>query len=483
MIETRYSAGVSGATVSEISFSPAEEELSSGSGALGSHPGPDAAGDSRVSFQHESNPSVMSDYWHFFRGEVPLLTYGLSFTFFSSFGQTFLISLFVPYLLVEFSLTTGEFGGYYAAATLGSALLLPWAGQWLDRSRLTRFSLAVVALMALSALLLSIAWHLAVLCVALLGLRLAGQGLSSQAALTAMARYYGARRGKALSISSLGYPMGEAALPLLVAGSIALIGWRQSWTLMGVLAVAVFAPLLVLTLTRSGVELDPRKAGHRKDSEEGKAGRASTSEAVGGEAWSRREVVRDPRFWFALPAVLLPPFWVTGLLLYQTSIADLKGWSIGLMASAFVAFAVTRIIFSLATGGTVDRLSARQLFPFCVLPLGAGMSFLLLFGGAWVAFALMACLGVTMGMSGTVKAALWAELYGTRHLGAIKSMMTALMVLSTAGSPIVVGLVLSGGRGLDGLLAGGLVSVLIGSMLALRVLPGSRSSPVEVARG
>ncbi|MEX2528907.1 MAG: MFS transporter [Gemmatimonadota bacterium] len=405
----------------------------------------------------------MIDYLKFLRDEYPLLGFGLSFTFFSSFGQTFLISLFVPYFLVEFALGNGEFGVLYAVATLGSALLLPWTGSWFDRIRLTRFSLAVVVLMACSALLLAVSWSPLALFAGLLGLRLAGQGLSGHAAMGAMARYYGPGRGKALSISGLGFPLGEASLPLLVAGCIVWLGWRGSWVLVAVLAVLVFAPTLRLLLRRSGVELDPARA------------EAKDGEPVGEwnpelRSWSRREVLRDSRFWLILPAALLPPFWTTGLFLYQTAIAGLKGWSIPLMASAFTAFAVTRFLLALGTGNLVDRFSARQIYPFCVLPMAGSLALLLGFQDAWTAFVFMAFLGVTAGMSGTVKPAVWAELYGIRHLGSIKSMMVALMVLSTAVSPVLMGWVLDRGGDLDGILTWGIVSILVASFMAFRAL-------------
>jgi MFS family permease len=428
-----------------------------------------------------------SSYWGFFRREPSLLTFGLSFAFLSSFGQTFFISLFVPFFLAEFSLTGARFGSLYSGATLVSALLLPWAGAWLDRARLNRFSLAVVALLAISSLLLAISWNLAVFFVALVGIRLSGQGLSSHTALTAMARYSGRDRGKALGIANLGFPLGEATLPLLVTVFIALVGWRQSWALVGVLAAVLFGPLVVGLLRRSGVELDPRRIreveGARGTKEE--PGRETGGEVV--EA-SRREALRDLRFWLVLPAMLLPPFWATGLFLYQTRIAELKGWSLTLMASSFVAFALTRIAISLLAGGTMDRLSARRVFPFSLLPLGLGLVLLRLHDAPWVAYAFMASLGATMGMSATLQTALWAELYGVRHLGAIRAMMSSLMVLSTAASPILTGFVLDGrgvlgaggalaGRvaweardGLETLLSGAIVSVAVGTLLAMGIL-------------
>ncbi|MCA1792220.1 MAG: MFS transporter, partial [Thioalkalivibrio sp.] len=67
----------------------------------------------------------MSETPRRFRGEQPLLAYGISFALLSSLGQTFLISLFVPSFAVEFSLSDGGFGALYSAATLASAALLP----------------------------------------------------------------------------------------------------------------------------------------------------------------------------------------------------------------------------------------------------------------------------------------------------------------------------------------------------------------------
>ena len=470
-------------------------------------------------------PPFLSAYFRFIRGELPLLSYGLSFTFLSSFGQTFLISLFVPAFLLEFSISNGEFGATYAGATLVSAALLPWAGSWMDRVRLTRFTLVVVVLLSASAFLMAVAWHLWVLALALLGLRLAGQGLSGQTALTAMARYFGPGRGKALSITSLGFPLGEGVLPLLIAGSLATIGWRWSWGVAGTITLVIFAPALVLFLRRAGVELHPARArakdlpeassdrappnatGHAGENGDPASGPSGPETASGsgrsGDAagrdvdsddgssltgrgggdpesdsgvdthddggWTRRQVLADPRFWFVLPAALLPPFWVTGFFLYQTAVAEIKGWTLALMASTFVAFAVTRVILSLATGGWVDRFSARRVFPFSPVPLALGFLLLWQVDAVWAAYGFMASLGVAVGISGTVKSALWAELYGVRHLGAIQTMMAAVMVVSTAASPVLVGFALDAGVPLEQLLVVGIGSVAVGTLLAFRL--------------
>jgi len=432
----------------------------------------------------------LREYWQFFRAESAFLSYGLGFTFFSSFGQTFLISLFVPYFLIEFQLDGATFGTLYASATLVGAILLPWAGRGLDRMALDRYTTMVVLLLAASAFTLASARTIPVLLLALVGVRLAGQSLAFQTAVTAMARQYAVSRGKALSIATLGLPLGEAALPLAVLISVTALGWRGSWVLIGTVSLLAFAPLLLVLLHRSGQELDPRRRGLGSPAERQASGVTGpdepgprldlTPEGPAGEGpmtpfhpapdgWRRREVLGDARFWLILPAALLPPFWATGLFLYQTNIAAARGWSLSLMAAAFGAFALTRVVCSVAVGSLVDRLTARRIFPYTVLPLGAALG-LLLHDGGWVPFAFMALLGTGIGFGGTVKGALWAELYGIRHLGAIKSMMATFMVIGTAAAPVVIGVVVDDAARLPAALVVGVVSVLVAAAMAVKGL-------------
>jgi len=425
----------------------------------------------------------MKEYWRLLRQQSSLLTYGVALTFMSSVGQTFLVSLFVPYFIASFALSEGGFGLLYSGATLGSAFLLPWIGRRMDRDHLHHFTLGVVGLLAASAFLMAGAWHVSVLAVALLGVRLGGQGLSSHTAMTAMARYFEAGRGRALSISSLGFPLGEGVLPLLLTLVIGWWGWRAAWVVLGV-AVIAFGPLLVNLLLRSGIELHPGRAAAgaraREEAEEAGARRADEEAEIAGLPVTPRrpppthtpaEVLKDSRFWLVLPAVILPAFWGTGFILYQTAIAGTKGWSAPLMASAFVGLAVARIVFTLGVGGAIDRFTARRLFPLTVLPMAAGIALLGLLGSWWVAYAFMALLGVTLGLSGALETALWAELYGTRHLGAIKSMLTSVIVVSTALSPPLVGFVVEVG-GLGELLAVAVATSVLGSLMAMRLWVG-----------
>jgi len=88
-------------------------------------------------------------------------------------------------------------------------------------------------------------------------------------------------------------------------------------------------------------------------------------------------------------------------------------------------------------------------------------------------------MGATLGGNFTVFGAIWAELWGTRHLGAIRSVGQALMVFATALAPWTFGLMVDGGITVGGLAWINMGHVGIASLLAFlpwRVAPGARET-------
>ncbi|HLR31492.1 MAG TPA: MFS transporter [Fodinibius sp.] len=391
------------------------------------------------------------NYLSFVLREKRILTFGFSFTFFSSFGQTFLISLFVPYFLQDFNLTNAGFGSLYSVATLGSAAILPYLGSLIDQLPLKRYGMYVAIGLLIASITLALSWHIALLFIALLLLRLSGQGLSSHTAQTAMARYFIQERGKALSISSLGYPMGEGVIPLIVAGMLSLLSWRITWAVFALVIALFFIPFIQLILKESHTSRLDELTKDDADPEDSRK--------------FYQHILNDRQFWLLVSAALLPAFWATALFLYQISIAEQLGWTPALLATAFVAFAVARIISSLGVGPLIDRWSARTIFPFYLLPFGTGLMVAWFHPGSWSAFFYMGLLGVTMGMGSNIKSALWAELYGEEVIGTVRSLFSALMVFSTALSPFLVGWMLDHDITMTAILMGAIGSIFLGTAL------------------
>ncbi|MGB3616641.1 MAG: MFS transporter, partial [Catalinimonas sp.] len=153
------------------------------------------------------------------------LGYGFLHYFFSSLGQTFLISNFVPYFNEDFGLTSAEFSLFYLTATLASGFTLPWLGGLVDRRPVRQISVVNGLAMAGFCVLLSLTRQPYLLLLSLYGLRLTGQGMMILIGSTAVARYFTTARGKALSLASLGLSLGEMVLPLALTALIAAWGW------------------------------------------------------------------------------------------------------------------------------------------------------------------------------------------------------------------------------------------------------------------
>ena len=69
----------------------------------------------------------------FMRREWRFLLFGALLMFWTSPGQTYLISLFGDQLRHDFGLSHGDFGSIYTLATIASAAILWSAGRLVDR--------------------------------------------------------------------------------------------------------------------------------------------------------------------------------------------------------------------------------------------------------------------------------------------------------------------------------------------------------------
>ncbi|MEO1238864.1 MAG: MFS transporter, partial [Pseudomonadota bacterium] len=160
----------------------------------------------------------------FIRENAPFLAAGVLLTFLSSFGQTFFISIFAGEIRGDFDLSHGGWGTAYSIGTFASAMVMVWVGVLTDRFRIRTLGLCTLLLLAMAAISMALAPNLAFLIIAVFLLRLGGQGLATHLATVAMARWYVATRGRALSIAYLGVAAGEAFLPMIVVAANPSLG-------------------------------------------------------------------------------------------------------------------------------------------------------------------------------------------------------------------------------------------------------------------
>ena len=344
-------------------------------------------------------------------------------TFLSSFGQTFLISIYVPEILQSFEISNGLFGSIYAIATVTSSIIMLSVGHLVDHKPVKKITALALAGLAFSSFLLGIS-HLsiAILIIALIGLRLTGQGLMSHISLTVMSRHYEKDRGKALSIVSLGYAIGEAIFPICVSSLILWYDYEVAALVSAAFLVLYLFRLYFSDLTHFDKNLE-----------------LATKPSARSLMKEYKNLLKTKAFFILMPVSFALSFTITAVFFYQYVVVENKGWSVSLYASFFTVYALTRVVFSIYGGVLVDKYSGRKIFRFYLVPFTLGLIPFAFFESIFGALAFLILVGISVGMAGTVKSAVLAEVYGIEKLGTIRSVFTMFMVLSTALGPLIFG--------------------------------------------
>ena len=412
------------------------------------------------------------NYFRFIQKYKRFLAFGMLVALFSSFGQTYFIGLFSAEIRAAFALSHGDFGLIYSAGSLAAGVFLIWLGRYVDRLDL-RLWIALLCVAAVAAcIVMGLAPSVIILAVALFLLRLTCQSLLSHTYMTSMARYFDSGRGKAISIAMLGHPIGEAIFPLITVTLLAFLGWRDVWLIYAAIGAVLFLPIVLWLLRGHGER-------HRDYLARLAAPAAATREA--GRQWTQGEVLRDVRFYLMQLAMMVPAFAFTGLFIHQAHMAEAKGWSLAWLATCFSAYAATSIVSSLTIGPLIDRIGATRIAPWALLPVVISMLVLALFSHPAATMVFMAGLGLCMGMVFTSFTAIWAELYGVRHLGAIRSLVMAIMVLVSAIAPAIMRWLFDAGVTVETLAFLFAAWAFAGWLLLLVVFKRWKASPLGVS--
>ena len=367
---------------------------------------------------------------------LKVIVFGFIFTFFSSFGQSFFLGIFNTSIRETLSITHGQFGSIYAAATLCSSLLLIWLGKKIDDINIFRFSIYVTLLLSFSCFFFSKVSSVIILFIAVFLMRFSGQGMMSHTATTTVSRYFTKSRGKALSICWFGLSSSEFILPVLIVFLLSLTTWQNIWMIIS-LVILIFLPLASYNLVRS-VKLDTRE---QTDDQEFK------EENI--KQWKRIEVVKDFKFYVVSMNMLAMPWIATGVFVYQSFITTSKNWGPFVIAQSFMSYSVFSVLTLLISGILIDKFTSRKLLIFMNIPLFLSTFVIINFDAPITAFVFLGLIGISNGLANVLGSSTWAEIYGVKHIGSIKALTTALMVFSTAFGTALFGVLIDIGFSIE----------------------------------
>jgi MFS family permease len=364
--------------------------------------------------------------FQFVKNNFRFLLFGFILTFCSSFGQTFFIGIFNPFIRQDLNLSHSEFGLIYSLATLLSSFSLIWIGKKIDDFKIIYFSIFVCLFLAFATFFLTLVTNIILLFFAIYFLRLSGQGLMTHTASTSMAKFFDLNRGKALSISWLGLTLGEGFLPYLIIFIMKFYSWKMVWLGISIFILCLVIPFIFFNL-KNYIDGTTEKSGVK----------AEVNYEI--KNWTRSEVLRDLKFYCLLPAVLAPGFLTTGIFINQSYIFESKNWSMLFLAQGFTMYAVFSVVALAVSGFLIDRFSAIKVLPFYLVPTMSAYLLVIFSSWTFTPMAMMMLIAMTNGTSAVLLTSTWSEIYGTKHLGGIRSITVSFFVFSTAIAPALFG--------------------------------------------
>lgn len=341
-------------------------------------------------------------------------------------GQTAAVSVFIDPMISDLGISRTAVSTAYLVGTLTGAAAMPMVGRVIDRIGVRKTLVVLGALFGAVLIAMSFASEVFGLTAGFVGIRMVGQGALGLAATTITARWFRRRRGTALGLVS-GAGAGFISIsPVLLERLIATEGWQAMWVYEGIAVWVVVIPIAVF-----GVRNHPHDVGQFVD------GDPRSAEAHGPEIGvTRGQAMRTPFFWVLCAAVAAAGMLGTAVAFHQISLLTEHGLTPVEAAANFVPQTLAGIVATLLTGYVMDRLAPKGLIIASMTGLAAGLAWATVVGPGWSALGF----GVVMGAAGnairTIEAAMTPRLFGTKHLGAIRGVVTLVSVASTALGPV-----------------------------------------------
>ncbi|MFO0865030.1 MAG: MFS transporter [Gemmataceae bacterium] len=343
-------------------------------------------------------------------------------------GRTHGLGLITLPLMADLQIDAVAFAFVNLWATLlGAAFCVP-CGWLLDRIGGRWMVLAVAGSLSGTVVAMSFLsqdwgeWLLPSLFALVLLTRGLGQSALSVVSLAIMGRASGGRTGIGVGVYSFLVAIGfMAAFSAVKYVDSLKPGWRSIWLSIGV-AVAAFAVLGSLLMPPD-----------RSDSE---TGIEEQADALGG--LTLFETLRTPAFWVYAGATSLYGLIAAGVSLFNQSILADRGFDRDVFLTVTAATPLIGLAANLATGYLATRIATGKLMALAMTVLAAALLAFPWVSELYHVYAYAAAMGIAGGMVTVLFFGVWAEAFGTLHLGKIQGAAQMMTVFASAAGPLLL---------------------------------------------
>lgn len=334
-------------------------------------------------------------------------------------GTTFgAFGLFVHPVSRELGLSRAEMNTAMILMNLGNAAVAPLLGRIVDRLPVRRVFLACAVCLGGGLTVLGLSrsiWLSSAVLAVVLPLGYLGAGTLTMSVL--IARWFAARRGRAMALASVGMSLGNATVTPLVGMLVQNLGWRSALTTSGIVVGVLLLGLAFLLRDRPdptelGVEVAPASASQ---------GQAADAPSPMGA------ILRMPQFWSIGLSCAAALAVIQTLAITLAPLGQEAGLSTEVAATLMSFMGGGAIVGILILALIADRLD-RVVLLTILLVLGAGLNAALPYADTYGRLAVIsALLGISSGTLPPVFFALLADRFGPASFGAARGLTMPLI--------------------------------------------------------
>jgi len=304
------------------------------------------------------------------------------------------------------------------AAALGaliSGLSQPFVGRLYDRLGGRRLILVCLLVSGLATALLALTYHVVFLILVfgvVMSIAQAGSSLTTTSAL--LSKWFHRKRATAMALTTAGASVGGALLVLLTDYLISLVGWRLTWSILGLLILVLVVPPVWFLLRD-----DPEEMGLRPDGDAPLSDTDRTKPVLPGplEVAYWRDAFRSTPMWQLCGGYFVCGFSIALVSTHFVPFAIERGFAHDTAAFAYSLMAILNVVGVLAVGLLSDRWGRKLPLGFVYALRGCAYAALLLVPGDWALWSFTVIMGFSWWATLPLTSSLTAEVYGLKHLG------------------------------------------------------------------
>jgi len=409
---------------------------------------------------------------NFFYGWIIVIICAIS-GFFSGPGQTFGISVFIDPLIEYLGMSRSTISSYYSAGTLLAGILVVFISRQIDiighRKAMTLISIIFGGV----CLFMSFITQNWMLFTGFFLMRLFGQSSMTIGPSTLIPHWFSEKRGKALSLMSLGQIMAAFLLPVLNIYLIKIYGWQNTWRFWGLTIWIIMVPLACFFIRNKPADIgllpDGKQIASTTDNGETKNNGSDAVLEIPSKTLI--EACKTFSFWVLLLCIFVPSMVSTGITFHIVSVFASKGYSAQVAATVLSIQAIVSIPSALLAGIVLDKIKIRNVINILFIFYSFSLIWLFLSSNLLQAIIYGVLAGIMMGFNQVIINITWPVYFGLNHLGSIRGIVQMALVIGSAFGPLPFGFAYNIFNGYQEIIIATILIAIITAILTFFIAP------------